>query len=148
MIKRCPVILLALALLLSGCASKGVIPPRKMASILHDMYILDAQIENRYEFIAMADTSSVYGALFDEYGYTVDDFNKSLDYYLHNPVQFKEIFKMAHDRYEKEAAAIDAEFADTQVVPTPDDPDEHAGKVPRGRRNRQLQASPDEIELE
>ncbi|MBR4772153.1 MAG: DUF4296 domain-containing protein [Bacteroidales bacterium] len=142
MIKRCPVILTVLVLLLAGCAEKGVIPPRKMASILHDMYILDAQLEYARDYSAMADTSAVYGSLFNEYGYSIEDFNRSLDYYLHNPVQFKEIFKIAHDRYENEAKALEAKMVEKDEIPVPDEP---ASKPPRGRRNRQ---GVDELELE
>ena len=148
MIRRCPVILLVIAVILSGCSHKAPIPPRKMAMILHDMYVVDAQIEDGYEYVSMADTSSVYGAVFAQYGYDLDDFNSSLDYYLHNPIEFKEIFKMAHDRFEKEVKdlMVEEDMEVMEEMPVPDEPAER--KAPRGRRNRQVVPTPDEIELE
>jgi len=134
MIGRCKVILLALVILLSGCAEKGVIPPKKMTSIIYDMYLLDAQVENSVDYSIMADTSSVYGALFDEYGYTVDEFNSSMDYYLHNPVQFKEIFNAVLERFEKEAGPQDLDpmaLDPMQIIP--DEPEKPEKKVRRGR---------------
>ena len=44
MIRRFKVVLVAVVLILTGCAGKGVIPARKMSKILHDMYVLDAQL--------------------------------------------------------------------------------------------------------
>lgn len=102
MIRRYQAVLLVAALLLSGCSQKGVIPPRKMASILHDMYVLDAQVSLNSEYVDKADTTSVYGALLAEYGYTGEDFNKSIDYYLSRPVKFKEIFNDVFNRFESE----------------------------------------------
>lgn len=146
MIRRCPVILLVIMLLLSGCSHKGVIPPGKMSKILHDMYVLDAQIEYARDYSNMADTTSVYGALFDEYGYSVEDFNRSLDYYLHHPVKFKEIFKVTFDRFESEEKSMEARMGTKEEeLPVPDEP---AARTPRGRRNRQELSSPDETELE
>jgi hypothetical protein len=146
MIRRWPLILLVIVLLASGCSPKGIIPPKKMARILHDMYLLDAQIENDVDYTIMADTTAVYGALFDEYGYTVEDFNRSLDHYLHDPIAFKEIFKMAHDRYEKEALAYEAEAEREMVVDEDPFMEEQPAeqKVRRRGRNR-IAPPPDDM---
>lgn len=103
MIRRCQVVLLLVALLLSGCARKDVIPARKMVSILHDMYLLDIQVRLDRDYNEMADTTSVYGAVLAEYGYDQDDFNNSIDYYLHHPMKYQDIYKEVHKRFEAEA---------------------------------------------
>ena len=59
MFRRCQFILLAAVLVFTGCSKKAAIPPNKMALILHDMYVLDAQIENDGGYSVMADTISV-----------------------------------------------------------------------------------------
>ena len=156
MIRRCLLISLVLVLALCGCTKRGVIPARKMASILHDMYILDAQIETSSEYTNMADTSSVYGALFDEYGYSVEDFNRSIDYYLHNPVKFKEIFEKTKERYDKEYNAYSEIMMKMDAAPAePEVPEEDAvvnerpdeKRMNRNRIRRQL-VPPEDAQLE
>lgn len=113
--KRSRTVLLALALLLPGCSGADVIPAGKMASILHDMYVLDAQIAVTSEYVTMADTTSVYGAILNEYGYTPEDFNRSLDYYLASPGRFREVSNKAHKQFEEEVSG--SEFNPEDVMP-------------------------------
>ena len=94
----------------------------------------------------MADTTAVYGSLFNEYGYTVEDFNRSLDYYLHDPIEFKEIFKMAHDRYEKEVLTYEAEAEREMMVD--EDPfmeEQPAEQKSRRRGRNRLTPPPDDM---
>ena len=142
MIRRYQVVLLAAALLLSGCSDKAVIPARKMAAILHDMYVVDAQLEVENSYRQMADTSSVYGAVFASYGYSEEDFNKALDYYLHHPVQFKEVVSTAHKRFEAEVGDRDLDPAGS-LFEEIDDPVQKAGRI-RSRRRGVSAPSPEE----
>lgn len=146
MIRRCQVVLIAVVLILTGCARKGVIPARKMSNIIHDMYVLDAQISQVRKYRPIADTTSVYGALLAEYGYTQEDFSKSLDYYLNNPVKFKEVFDAAHKRFELEAGSFELNPIGS-FVEEDDDPVEKAGRI-RGRRARRNAQPEPEQELE
>jgi len=134
MIRRFKVVLVAVVLILTGCAGKGVIPARKMSKILHDMYVLDAQISQVREYRPMADTTSVYGALLAEYGYTQEDFSKSLDYYLNNPVKFKEVFAAVHKRFEAEVGSFELNPAGA-LFEEEDDAVQKAGRI-RSRRSR------------
>ncbi|MBO6068612.1 MAG: DUF4296 domain-containing protein [Bacteroidales bacterium] len=145
MFRRCQFILLAAVLVFTGCSKKAAIPPNKMALILHDMYMLDAEIESSGSYSLMADTSSVYGGLFEQYGYSVEDFNSSLDFYLNDPMTFKEIFKKALDRFEKEAKAYELTEATEAVEMNIEEPeDKRAGR----RRGRHQSAPPVEEEIE
>lgn len=137
--------MVVIALILAGCSRKGIIPSGKMARILHDMYLIDAEIENDGDYSAMADTTLVYAAVFDEYGYSVDDFQRSLDYYLHNPIKFKEVFKMAHDRFENEMKAFAPAEAEISE-PVLDEPSDN--KARRRRFRRELEQPSDMIEIE
>ncbi|MBR0534433.1 MAG: DUF4296 domain-containing protein [Bacteroidales bacterium] len=134
MIRRYQAVLLVATLLLAGCSQKGVIPARKMSLILHDMYVLDAQLAVDREYALKADTTSVYGSVFADYGCTQEDFARSLDYYLQNPVKFKEVFEMAHKRFESEVGDVELDPAG-MLFDEVDDPVEKAGRM-RARRNR------------
>lgn len=145
MFRRCQSILLAAVLVVSACSPKAAIPPNKMAQILHDMYMLDAEIESSGSYSLMADTSSVYGGLFEQYGYSVEDFNSSLDFYLNDPITFKEIFKKALDRFEKEAQAYEVPEATETVEMNIEEPGERRAARRRGRLRDAPQAE-EEIE--
>lgn len=142
MIRRYQAVLLIAVLFLSGCSQKGIIPPRKMASIIHDMYVLDAQLAVDHEYSAKADTTSVYGSVFADYGCSQEDFARSLDYYLQNPIKFKEIFTAAHQRFEAEVGTGELVPAGSLFEDT-DDPVEKAGRL-RSRRVRNNPAPADE----
>lgn len=133
--RRYTIILLAAALLLTGCSQKGIIPARKMKAILYDMYLVDAQISMDSDFMAKADTTSVYGAVFAEYGYTPEDFSRSLDYYLEKPVQFKEMINEVYARMAKETAVqtLDPMSEMTMEEAAPDN-------APKGKSKRQRKA--------
>jgi hypothetical protein len=134
MIRRYQAVLLVALLLLTGCSGKGIIPPRKMSHILHDMYVLDAQLAVDRDYASKADTTSVYGSVFADYGYSQEDFARSLDYYLQNPVKFKEVFGMTHKQFESEVGDVDLDPAG-MLFEEVDDPVEKAGRM-RTRRNR------------
>ena len=134
MIRRYQAVLLVALLLLTGCSGKGIIPPRKMSHILHDMYVLDAQLAVDHDYAAKADTTSVYGSVFADYGYTQEDFARSLDYYLQNPVKFKEVFGMTHKQFESEVGPVDLDPAG-MLLEDVGDPVEKAGRI-RTRRAR------------
>lgn len=137
MIRRYQVLLLAAVMLLAGCSDKPVIPARKMASIFHDMYLLDAQLDIENSFRNMADTSSVYGAVFAEYGYSEDDFRSALDYYLHHPVQLKEVIAMGHKRFDEEIGKRELDPASVDF----DDFEQPVQPQPRTRTRRLRRAS-------
>lgn len=144
MIRRYQAILLAVVLILTGCARKDVIPARKMSGILHDMYVLDAQLSQARKYRQTADTTSVYGALLAEYGYTQEEFNNSLKYYLNNPVKFRDVFDAAHKRFEAEAGSFELNPAGA-LFEENDDPVQKAGRIRsrRARRNAQPEPGPE-----
>ena len=83
--------------------------------------------------------------MFEQYGFSEEDFNSSIDFYLNDPVTFKEIFKKAHDRFEKEAKAYELTEATEAVEMNIEEPeDKRAGR----RRGRHQSAPPVEEEIE
>lgn len=83
---------------LSGCGRDAkVMPPNMMSQVYFDMFMMDKWIRETPEVRAEADTTLVYEAIFRKYGYTTDDYNKSLDYYLDNPEQHLKIIQVTID---------------------------------------------------
>ena len=109
--KRYLLLMTAAIFALAGCTERGIIPERKMSAILHDMYVLDAQVSDNSEYRSKADTLSVYGGLLEIYGYTADEFNASIEYYLQQPAKFKEIFAAVKKQFDEETAQSEIEPA-------------------------------------
>ena len=58
----------------------------------------DGLISVSPEFMAAADTSSVYGAIFEKYNCTSQNFLESVDYYLSKPNDMKKILTNVQNR--------------------------------------------------
>lgn len=95
-------LLLILSILtLSACNKRAAIPPKVMAQIYSDMFVLDQLIDSEPYFRAQADTAFVYEALLAKYGYTMDDYVSSVKHNLHDPERFAKIMKNAKTILEK-----------------------------------------------
>lgn len=105
-------LLLAAVAGLSGCGHKGrVIPAKKMIRIYTDMYLADQWIRDHVEARAAADTTLFFDPIFKRYGYTFEDYDASLNYYVDRPVEFAEILTAASDRMRARSEALLAEVA-------------------------------------
>lgn len=72
----------------------GEIIPRKVFSKIYaEMFITDQWIREHTELAVVADTTLVYEPIFNKYGYTTDDYLKSVDYYIYDPVRFNKILQ-------------------------------------------------------
>lgn len=94
--KAAAYILIALTTLacIAGCGREAkVIPPKMMSQVYFDMFVMDRWIKETPAAKAEADTTLVYEAIFRKYGYSTDDYNKSIDYYLDNPEQHIKIIQ-------------------------------------------------------
>lgn len=84
-----------------SCKDKDLIPKDTMADIYYDIYMTDATISGNWNMKKMADTLKVYEPIFNKYGYTYEDFQKSTDKYLLRPDKFKKIFEATQAKLEK-----------------------------------------------
>ena len=103
-------ILMALlaALLIFGSCSRGrVIPRAKMVDIYADMFMADQWIKEDYQYRRMTDTSLLYEPILESYGYTTDDYLKSVEKYMKDPERFSRILKRTAKKLEKEAASLE-----------------------------------------
>lgn len=84
------------ALLLTACGSR-VIPRDKLAHIYAEMLLADQWIKNDRKLTRQADTSLVYEAIFEKYGYTTEDYRKSVEQYMQDPERFSRIFEQTEE---------------------------------------------------
>lgn len=99
--KKVCLILFSLLPFLTGCRDYKRINPENLENIYYDMFITDQMILNRNEFREAADTSAVYLTIFKQYGYTAEDFTRTIDYYLTKPDKFKKILTNVKARLEE-----------------------------------------------
>ena len=82
-------------LLLAGCNEKDgkVIPRGTLAEIYAEMLVVDQWIASDLSLKRQADTSFVYAPILEKYGYTPDDYRKSVDHYMHDPERYSRILR-------------------------------------------------------
>lgn len=87
-------LLISLAVVsLASCGRGKVIPRGKMAEIYAEMFVMDQLISNDRDSREMADTTMVYEPIFKEYGYTSDDYRRSMAYYIQDPDRYARILR-------------------------------------------------------
>lgn len=82
-------------LFLVSCGERGgkVIPRRDLAEIYAQMLLMDQWISGTPGTRQVADTSLVYEPILNEYGYTTEDYMKSVDRYMDDPERFSRILR-------------------------------------------------------
>ena len=99
--RRFLILLLVSVLLISSCKSNGIIPKNKMADILSEMFLVDQYIDDVPEIRGGADTLFVYESIFNKYGYTSDDYIKSVKHYMENIDNYQKILLRAQNKLKK-----------------------------------------------
>lgn len=114
--------ILLIGLILSCSSGKDgkVIPRRVFAEIYADMFVADQWTNSTREYKRVVDTTVIYEAIFEKYGYTADDYIASVDYYLYDPVRYERILQNALDiitarEEELEKARDEGENAQMQI---------------------------------
>lgn len=109
--RLCPIIplLVALAAVLASCDRGRVIPKDRMAEIYAEMFLADQWIEANPQVRRAVDTTCVYEAVFEKYGYDADDYRASMDHYMDDPERFAKILRRSASILEARMAELDAE---------------------------------------
>ena len=103
------IILTAALLCLSSCREKeSIIPKDIMSQIYYDIYLTDEAVDVNYGLRRMADTMRIYEPIFNKYGYTTDDYNRSVDFYLERPDKFEDVFEDTKTMLEKRKAELNS----------------------------------------
>ena len=97
-------LLSAIVLMAIACGSKqGKIIPRSRFAQLHaSLFKADAWLESHSDFRAKADTTNFYQSIFDSYGYSAEDYRRSLYQYLEDPGRFAKIIEESTNIIRKE----------------------------------------------
>ncbi|MBQ9878589.1 MAG: DUF4296 domain-containing protein [Bacteroidales bacterium] len=95
------------ALCVAAC-SRGpkVIPRSKMEKIYTDMFMADQWLNFNIENRVAADTTLYYEPIFRKYGYTTEDFNASVEYYMRDPLRFSRMLKNVALKMDAEAQRL------------------------------------------
>lgn len=105
---RCLSVLAAVFAVYS-CNGVRVIPRKDMVAIYMDMYVADQWIKESGERQRMADTSYVYRPILKRYGYTVEDFIHSVDYYTDRPKDFASVFETVASELRSKVRLLEAQ---------------------------------------
>lgn len=95
------VCLMMLLFILAGCKEEGVIDRKDMSAIISEMFLVDQVLEDDNRLRMQADSMLVYPAIMSKYGYTLEEFETSVRYYLSEGESYSEILKDAKERLVK-----------------------------------------------
>lgn len=106
-------ILASVLVLVPSCKKDGarVIPRSKLAKIYAEMLVTDQWIITTPKVRNIADTSLVYDPILEKYGYTPDDYQRSIMYYLNDPERFSRILRTSAQLLEDEITVMRKEQA-------------------------------------
>ena len=76
-----------------SCRRARVISKKDFAAIYAEMFIADQWLKDNPSAKKMADTTLVYDRIFKKYGYTFEDYDKSVNYYLYDPSRYAKILE-------------------------------------------------------
>lgn len=93
--------LVGVCMLFVACSTnkkpEGILSEEVMESLLVDIHLVDAYVGieyNNYSEEQISDSMSIALAkIFNKYGVTNEDFNRSIDYYTDNPEIFRSIYE-------------------------------------------------------
>ena len=83
-----------------SCMRAKYIPEETMSDIYYEMYITDQLIRKDRKKKKESDTLLVYEPIFERFGYTSDDYRKSVNHYLLEPEKFEKIFRKTQAKLE------------------------------------------------
>ncbi|MDR1592346.1 MAG: DUF4296 domain-containing protein [Prevotellaceae bacterium] len=92
----------ALAVCLSGCQMRptNVMRSSKMVDVLCDIHLTEATIQTRIPSAANATKQSYHDAIFEKYGITRSDFDRSITWYARHPYKLAEVYAEVQARME------------------------------------------------
>lgn len=83
-----------------------VIPVSKMEKIYREMFLADQWLADNPDKRSVADTTWFYEPIFEKYGYTLKDYQKSVDRYLNDPKRYADMIGRVEDGLRKDFTAI------------------------------------------
>ena len=93
--------LLATLIILSSC-NQGLIPRGKLTKIISEIYLTDKYLSSNQELVTIADSALLYEPILNSYGYTTEDFLRTISYYVERPAKLKTVYLKAQESLQKE----------------------------------------------
>ena len=103
-------ILLCLAVcvcLLPSCRRAKIMSPKDMSDIYAEMYLADQWLSDNHSLRRKADTTRFYETIFRKFGYTFEDYDASVNYYLHKPDKYEKILERAAKKLRSGSTALE-----------------------------------------
>lgn len=102
--------------LMTSCNNDAVIPRDTMSDIYYDIYIADQLFTQSSEYKDLNDSTNLYVAIINKYGFTEEDYQKSLDFYMIRPDKFEKIFIKTKKKLEKRKVELERQLAAEEKV--------------------------------
>lgn len=113
---RKTVFFLAALLVICSCGKNGIIPKRTLSKIYADMLLTDSWLRTDLDMKHIAETTMVYESIFNRYGYTTEDYWKTVDRYMNDPDDFSKVLEKAAVRLDEAAKYVEAVKAWTDAM--------------------------------
>ena len=94
-------IFISVMTLFVSCGPRGVISRGDLSKIYADMFVRDQWIKENSDYRTEADTCLVYESIFEKYGYSSEEYNKSIAYYMKDPDRFARILRKTNQILDK-----------------------------------------------
>ena len=105
--------IVVLAVVLAGlcaCGHRGrVIPENKLVRIYHDMFLADQWVRDHPDAREVADTTLLFDPIFRRYGYSFEDYDRSVQYYLDHTERYFKLLNRVEKQLRKEGDALQLE---------------------------------------
>lgn len=102
-----------LAVVLAGLCACGhrnrIIPENKLVRIYHDMFLADQWVRDHPDARTDVDTTLLFDPIFHHYGYTFEDYDRTVQYYLDRSDQFVKILNRVETQLRKEGESLQQE---------------------------------------
>lgn len=95
------------ALVLQGCSDKAPIGKMDMARIISRIYLADQFIDRHPDMMAQSDSMLVYPAVVADFGYTMEEYNNAILYYMQDGDEYLKLHREAQIILEKRVDEID-----------------------------------------
>lgn len=105
-----PMMVLASAVVSCGRGGR-VIPVRKMERIYREMLLADQWLAENPDKRGIADTTWFYEPIFEKYGFTLSDYQKSVDRYLNDPKRYAEMLGRVEEGLRNDLKVVNARIA-------------------------------------
>ena len=105
-IRRVLLYLIIATALAQSCRHRDAIPDSVMSEIYYDIYMTDQAVRNDARFRRMTDTLRIYEPVFNKYGYTTEDYTRTVNELLLKPEKLEKIFEETKMMLEKREAQL------------------------------------------